>query len=239
MSSSYLERVFDKRFDPDQPRDEQGRWSETAGGGGWEWGDDEARFSLQPPADVVDQGVKLADGEWAQAAQRYTTGGYKRINGALRSGEQMDRDDAADAEKLRSLMRDHEPQTTWRGLRIGPGARWGAPTDEETYNRVADWAEENFQPGDEVELGGFQSTSYGIQPALDAALGKDDPGVIFEIRSNRGVYLGNVTEWDDEDELLLPDDSRFRVGKVLREVQFEDVLEDKSVTRTVVQLEQI
>lgn len=211
----------------------------------WEWADDEVRVSLEPREARPGWGRDLTPGELG-AISNYTGGGYKKLNEALREGREL----TADQQELKGLLDSaikkagtfDKPATVWRGVNVPEpplGAEGAflqrAEREALVYNRLADWAEEHFKPGEEVTLGGFQSTSFGFLPAVNAAISRTSPGIIFEIRTRSGALLDDFSVFDDEAELLLGNETRYRVRKVLRRVQFEDL--DNEVERTVVQLE--
>lgn len=110
-------------------------------------------------------------------------------------------------------------------------------TDDEIIARVHELALQRYPIGTEVNLGrgSFISTSTDVTPALDAALSRQSPGVVFEILPTRGAPLQSVTRYDDEYEFLIDRGQRFRVVDVQSNVEFWDSGGD-SRFRTVVQL---
>jgi hypothetical protein len=204
----------------------------------WHYRDQDSRLGAQTPQSLEATGVQPGT-QAAAAARAYTTGSYRALNEALARGKPLTADQEGIAKALRGSMRElPEEVTTWRGVRnLGPQKR-GLETEGEFEVRLGKWAEDYFKPNSIVETRGFQSTSFDINPALDAALGKRSPGIIFEIRAKNGAYLGRVSEFSDEAELLLSDRARFKVRRVLKKVAFED-LEGNIRHRVVVQLVQL
>lgn len=185
--------------------------------------------------------------EEAQALKDYATGGYRDLNAALRAGTDLeDLDDAsrALAEHLDAALAKapkSDPIVVYRGVDPGWRPPLGTRDDAAVRAGLADFTESRFAAGDIVTLRGYQSTSLFTQPALDASLTRETPGIIFEIRTRSTAYLSpdlGTAHYADEAEVLLPRDSRFRVVKVLRDVDFLDT--DLEIRRrTVVQLEEL
>lgn len=204
----------------------------TVGVKDWLWGDKETRFSLSVP-DEITNGAPT-DAAFVEAAQAYTGSAYKDLNFALTEGRALTAEQERIAATLRAAMGDlPSSPTVWRGVNPNLSIRVG----DDAFELTADWAEATFRPGSVVSTRGFQSSSFYTEPALDASLARSQPGVLFEIAANRGAYLGKATRFDDEAELLLPDNAKFRVRKVLRRVVLDK--DGDEVERTVVQLEQI
>lgn len=230
-------------FNPAEPRDHQGKWTD-GGGAPWLWADDEERFSLA--TDVPDGFVDKISADERHAVERYTTGGYRGLNEVLRDGRTLTAEQGALAAHLRSVIakageRD-KPQTVWRGVHVfaPPLGAEGAGTvgrerEALTMRKMADWAEANFKPGEEIHLGGFQSTSTYTEPALNAATGTNSPGVIFEIQTRSGAPLDPLSHFDDEGEVLLNANTTYRVRKVLRRVVFRQE-DGADIERTVIQM---
>lgn len=243
-------------YNPAQARDPGGegggRWVKGGGttattAGHWKFADDEFRNDQDPVSAPDDWNLTDAERE---SAHRYTLSAFKTLNESLREGTEPSERDAEIIRDLDSAIAKAgelpEPATLWRGVDTGyvgiPSGPLSLLSREEreaqTLQGVADWAETKFPPGAEVELPAFQSTTSYVSPALRAAVSAKSPGIIFEIQARNGAPLSDLSGFDDEGELLLPRDSRFRVRKVLRSVEFVQSI-DSSAWRTVVQLEQI
>ncbi|MDQ3317855.1 MAG: hypothetical protein M3522_11050 [Actinomycetota bacterium] len=245
-----------RRYNPMQPRDpggkDGGRWVGTGGASGgtgeWLWGDDEPRFALVPEVSAPGNLSSEQRGELL----KYSRGGYRELNEPLMDGRSLPENLERRAQVIDSALAEagdlEKPRTVWRGVNFG-GREHGefilhlpkAEQERLQYELVADWAEETWRPGEVYEPRGFQSTSFSPAPALNAATGRTDPGVIFEIRAKTGVFLDpeeGLTGFDDEDELLQGRAARYRVRGVLREVPFEQE-GGETLHRTVVQLEEI
>jgi hypothetical protein len=217
----------------------------------WLWDDDETRFDVQGKAAKPGWEAVLTEGERG-AVKSYTTGGYRDLNERLREGAALTAEQTRLKAQIDAALEKAgeyaEPVTVWRGVNLGnagmpPGhelaGRSQAEREALVRRSLADYAQNRFAPGDTLELGGFQSTSFRVNPALDASVSKTSPGIVFEIRAKRGGYLAPpLTAYDDEAELLLGEATRYRVVKVLPDVAFERD-EDVVVRRTVVELEQL
>lgn len=141
----------------------------------------------------------------------------------------------------------------YRGVErwIPPGPRIGL-SEADIIDMIADDVEKDYPVGSVVKLnqswqplgrdrpgsGGFASTSTDVTPALDASVNREAPGLIFEIAPTPGAPLQAVTKYDDEFEVLLGRDEKFRVVAVHRRVEFWDSGGD-SRYRTVVQVERV
>ena len=104
---------------------------------------------------------------------------------------------------------------------------------------IANYAKEKFAPGTVFSGGGgYQSTGFDVRPALDASITDNRVGVILEIRARSGAYLGKeISQMDDEAELLLGRETEYRVHKVIPAVKFDAGVREE--VRTVIQVEQI
>jgi hypothetical protein len=245
------------------PRDPEGQFARKGAGlarrlteewasAPWAWRDDESRFSVEAIPARPDFVRDLTPGEIG-ALRGYTAGGYKRVNPPLHRGEALTGDDAEMAGLLDSAIakagRYDEPVTVWRGVALHgtgtpPGDRLVGLSREERerliFEGVADWAERTFEPGTLYEPSGYQSTSFNIDAPLDAATGRADPGIIFEIQARTGIVLDEprLHAFGDEDELLQARGTRYEVVGVLRRVAFEDI-EGGVRYRTVVKLREV
>ncbi len=137
----------------------------------------------------------------------------------------------------------------YRGVNFGresmpsPSYLAGRPqsfVEDSVRDAVADYAERRFPVGKVFELGGYQSTSVGTQPALDAALSRTNPGIVCEINAKRGLEVGDMAAGrvDDEGEVLLSRATKYRVLGVKRRKSFETSGGSTS-HRTVVIVEQV
>lgn len=216
----------------------------------WFWADDETRVSLNP---------QIANPSWEStlspaqksAIKSYTTGGYRDLNAALREGSALTSEQQALATQLDSVIqsagRYDKPVTVWRGINTGDV---GTPSshdlfmsdnrEELIHNSVADYAEQHFKPGNTLQLGGFQSTSFYVEPALSASVSKNSPGLLFEIRTRSGAMLSkNLSNYDDEAELLLGRNTQYRVVGVVRDAKIEAGDYGTVHKRTIIQLEDV
>jgi hypothetical protein len=190
--------------------------------------------------------------EEREAIEAQTFGGeWKALNEALREGATLTADQQKRVALLDAVIAKggHFDETVYRGVSFGraglpPGAELAglsaAVRDERVRVALADYAVKRWQPGAEFELGGYQSTARNVDPALDASLSRDSPGIVFEIRANKGLPLRGVQSRavDDEDEILLPRTTRYRVRRVIRSREFERS-SGAVVRRTVVVVDQV
>jgi len=215
--------------------------------------DDAIRYGSISPSDDFNSEWKnsLSDNE-KLAINKYTGGGYETLNEQQRNGQVLSENNQILSDNL-----DHAISTApefensvivYRGVNIGDSviAPHGAELagldfserDPLIRKYVDDYAVSKFPSGAIVETLSFQSTSFKIEPALAGSVSKRSPGIIFEIKARRGAYLTGLSRYDDEDELLLPRKTKYRVVKVIRSAKFT-TYDDSDSVRAIVQVEQI
>jgi SPP1 gp7 family putative phage head morphogenesis protein len=176
--------------------------------------------------------------EW-EAVRSYTSGGYADTNAGLRD-DIMDATDATVRgvdSAIGRLSTDMGAETLFRGepLRGNPLAGRGAelaglPQEvraDAVWRMSMDHAQKQYVVGSVITDKAFMSTSFNLDPALDASamagyMGREPvPGVLLRIKNGRGLDLSRVAsalQFDDEAEVLLPRGSRYRVLRVGREM---------------------
>ena len=214
-----------KKFDPDQPRDELGRFG--SGGSG---SDKPSSESTPKPLDTRsdeavskqlnfqrEQGFTAENNppQWDMAVTAYTDGSgrYNDINGYLREGEMyFDQVDMSPSEQTETLgyiasldnVIDAAPPLT---------------EDTLTFRGISEEAAYDFQNlevGDQFTEAGYASTSWDKQVAENFAR---ESGVVLQIVNPAGTqglaplgYQMNViNQWAPEKEWLLPRGTTFDV----------------------------
>ena len=221
--------------------------------------DDQRRWFFANYGDEIAAQDKWAEGLSAEdknALHEYsrgagTNGPSQRLNEALRQGRELTDEQSDMVERLDRVVESSPPFTgereLWRGVNFGnEGMPSGqalvmlnrAEREERIFSGVSGFAQRRFAEGSVVSLGGYQSTSVDIEPALDAALSRSNPGVMFKIAATRGVPLHKFSNFDDEKEFLLSRHTKYRVNKVEPSVRLER-LDGSSVFRTVVHVTQL
>lgn len=190
-------------FDPDQPRDENGRWADAGGGGAWPVPDDSDRVFGGQPNDY--KRIEASGKAWQAGLTRdeedtlrsYTQTSYGDVNRYLRGGEDV-RDAKAFADTITKALDKAKdippPAVVWRGLH----------TDKSTTHGVL----AKLNPGDVIRLKGFQSTS--VEPSFAKRWSGAASNLIMEIKPKSGAYLGGLTS-KNEGEYLLPHNAEYRV----------------------------
>jgi HK97 family phage portal protein len=193
-------------YSDDQPRAEDGMWTDGGGSGDSSGGTDERsggkEFSGKAEADRWGQdhfnnwSAEATDDEY-NAADTYAGGEYAAINNGLRrNGGRPAKADAKTVRDLDSLLDKGEVRegvVAWRGIDRGA----------------------NLSPGDVIHDHGYVSTSLyrgTAEKFADKALLR-----INVPKGSKAGYLDALTEGGGEQELLLPRGSRFRVTGVRRE----------------------
>jgi hypothetical protein len=105
---------------------------------------------------------------------------------------------------------------------------------------VDDFVKYKYPLGQEVKFDGYQSTSYNPDIAAEYASGN---GLVFEILASSGSHVTEVSRFYDEQEVILPRDSRFMVVGVHEKASYRtSSAENKDRIRgsiTVVQMVEI
>ena len=125
----------------------------------------------------------------------YASNEHVEINDALRNEEESA--SAIALEKAKNIEKALEtapdpppPAVVWRGLKSG--------------NTAQKFLQLN--PGDVIELGGFQSSTIDPKLALDWA----EDGIVMEIKPKEGAYIRPMSEHRHEYEFLLPHGKQYR-----------------------------
>lgn len=79
----------------------------------------------------------------------------------------------------------------------------------ETGGTAHDWLKKNIALGQEIVFDGYQSTTYSYRTAKNTYA--EDNGVVFEIMTPDGLNITAVSEFEEEQEVLLPRKSRYMV----------------------------
>lgn len=90
-------------------------------------------------------------------------------------------------------------------------AAWGSPDE------LSNYVEKNYAIGKEFKFDGYQSTTYNPTMAAGSA---SHGGLIFEISTPSGVNVTSVSEYDTEEEAILPRDSRYMIVGLHKNVNF-------------------
>jgi hypothetical protein len=219
------------RYDPNQPRDPGG----TPTGGRWTAEPSALPSGKMPVApgqeraysDALETTDDYTDATKA-AINRYTGGGYTRVNQMLLEGETLTGEPAQIAEGLESGMRSWDrPVTVARGLSIGRIGEGGAGSlwdgEDKLLAAAKSSVEGRFPVGEVVDLGpNYQSSSAVWEPALDASgikpssVGMRPTGgaVLLIDNVRRGVPAAPFSQYDDEAEIILPRNTRVRIKSV-------------------------
>jgi len=181
-------------------------------------------------------------GDELEAVKDYTSGGFKRINPALREGTLS----AADKPIVKRLdeaidrLATDQTDVLYRGEEVrgnplaGRGGELAGLSQAARVERVRELADEfvkgKFKVGSTFDDKAFVSTSKGLDPALDASAsvpygfgaggGNAVEGIVFRVKGARGLDMSSISkqlQYDDEAEVLLARGSKFKVLKVGRE----------------------
>lgn len=195
-------------FDPNQPRDPDGRWAETGSEGGAsapETLSEDEHQALSPDWDRV-KGDKVKYPQMQRAILAWNGSEYEDINAELRGGGEWQT--GPQQRSIRGLDRAFETLAK------------PAPRDMTVYRGVTTKHDSDFEPGAIIEDKGFQSTTHHHKIAASFA-GDDDPrGVVLHIKIKKGhrVLVPELPDSFDgpggaEPEILLNRGSRYRVTR--------------------------
>jgi hypothetical protein len=104
----------------------------------------------------------------------------------------------------------------YRGMSPGNAAfkQTSTPAPYDKTN-VEHWMDENIVLGKEMVFDGYQSSSMDGHVAMDYS---GSGGVVYEILTSEGANVVSVSEYDHENEVILPRNSRYMVVGVHRGV---------------------
>ena len=143
-------------------------------------------------------------------------------------------------EKVDSAMTraPFQQRVVYRGIKYTHEAFYN---DEWDSDFVEGYVTQNYPLGQEVKFDGYQSTS--VNPGVASGFGGRN-GLLFEIRTASGLNISSISNSSDEEEVLLPRNSRYMVVGVHKKIdyKFETRRGDTSPTvpnMTVVQLVEI
>ena len=224
-AQAYAERIVaqldaEKRYDPDQPREEDGKFGEGGGGGGNGDGDGDGEGSTTN--DPVEVELKIEDHQQqyvdkmsitkVEAIDSYSAGGHEDINKILRGGPppppQLNDEEAEEVEirteRIISAIEKApgipEEITVYRGANL---KSLGVKSDQSLESLV----------GKELFDDGIISTSFDKTQASGFATGNE---VLFEIKvpaGVKGLALAQLSNFPQEREFLLSPGA-FRVAGV-------------------------
>lgn len=199
-------------------------------------------------AEGLSQEQKDALHQYSRGAGHH--GPSQRLNEALREGRPLTEEQQNMVNVLDSAVESAPPFTQerelWRGVNFGDqgmprGPMVGlnqAEREERVFSGIAGFAQSRFTEGSVISLGGYQSTSVDLPPALMAAVSRTNPGVLFKIQATRGAPLHMFSNFDDENEFLLSRHTQYRVNRVEPSARLEQ-LDGSVVYRTVVHVTQL
>jgi len=194
----YLSEADVEKYDPDQPRDEAGKWSETGVVSG-------ARTEVEPTREASDAWWGSLNADERAAMDMYTSNvGHIDMNKILRAEPGAWRPTNPAAESAARVLSDVLKRTavpdrvvSWRGVRA-----------VETAERYARF--KAMRPGDEFVDRGFMSTSPDERLAREYMRG--DRRVLFKLtlRGALGAYVEpppgatKLEDWPSSEWLLAP-----------------------------------
>ena len=195
-----------RKYSEDQPRDDQGQWTEGGtGGGDGGTGDGESRQDptarLRPLSMQQHRTLNQENEKWAKglsAAQRAAVGrytsddGFAAINRGLRKGESIEQEVVGHLDNALASSKVPETITVYRGVR------------NFSYDKVT--------VGQAFRDKAYASTTARLSKAKEFAGNKGTLLAITVPAGSRGGYL-DVLSGFDESELLLPRGSLFRINR--------------------------
>ena len=163
--------------------------------------------------------VAKVDDDELDAMARYTDvddhkGNYDALNWYIRTGE-VDPDNKANVETLIdqvSAFLKNAPKVKGKVYR---GMSWSKGGES---SKKFDGFLEQMEKGKKVQMKTFTSTSAEPSIVEDLFVGTEeyDHTIRFEIKSKSGVFLGDLSEEAEEQEVLFDKDTKFKIKKVDR-----------------------
>lgn len=179
--------------------------------------------------------------EWFNAAI-YSGGESLDPNDRYKTYTQKDYDFVGNLEKEDKLISQPKLQTEQtanavaeeldKALENGPGAQRIVYRGVNRYNfgfkgtTIEAWTEENIKLGKEIMFDGYQSSSINPNAAFDYT-GED--GLFYEILTPEGVNVTSISQYDAEQEVVLPRQSRYMIVGVHKGVTTSDYKKNGSV----------
>jgi len=174
--------------------------------------------------------AKLTSEEW-DAVNEISTDSYEWINGALYSDNPHDllEDNGVSPKFLDELTKNidsalskgpKQQRTLYRGVRKDSRVF----TSDNKKVAVSEWVENNLKVGEEIVFDGYQSASPNPDVAMDYAGGAElsmvgslrkkglaSDGLLYEIITPEGLNISSISDFPEEQEVLLPRKSRYVV----------------------------
>lgn len=198
-----------KGFDPNEKRDDGGKWSESGGGAGAaEKPTDDPKVKGPNPA-LPDAARPTLERAEISALKYYSGGGYVGINKFVRG--QGDHGDEHYAEQHTALQTAfakavpfEKPVTTYRVMQL----RNLEDADLATFLASLD---RSAKDGSTVSIPGYTSTTTDKAWADRLAEGPDGQDTLVEFVAHKGLDVKPYSQKPEERELLLDHNSQFRV----------------------------
>lgn len=163
----------------------------------------DSAYPTRDPADMerITGGTPTRTPEQTQAVRDYSVRGYRDMNSCLRTGNGCTPEvQARNAELESSATTTTESVTTFRAMTL---ANLGGGVSTDDLSSLV---------GSEISDAGFTSTS--LDPAQTAIFGEEQDSVNVQIEipaGSRVVYPGSDAAIQEEQEVILPPGTRYRV----------------------------
>ena len=160
-------------------------------------------YPTRDPADMerITGGTPTRTPEQTQAVRDYSVRGYRDMNSCLRTGNGCTPEvQARNAELESAATTTTEPATTFRAMTL---ANLGGGVSADNLDSLL---------GSEISDAGFTSTS--LDPAQTAIFGEEQDSVNVQIEipaGSRVIYPGSDAAIQEEQEVILPPGTRYRV----------------------------
>lgn len=120
-----------------------------------------------------------------------------------------------------------QQRLVYRGMSSWHGA---FSKSDGTKATLKEYVDKNFSLGQEVVFDGYQSTSTSVDVAQNYT--SHDDGLLFEIKTSSGLNVTSVSQFDREQEVILPRGSRYMVVGLHEKVDYSAKQEDSSLIKT-------
>ena len=212
-----LEYNFILKFDPNQPRDESGKWTNTGG-------------SSSTSEDSNQESTKLTIDE-KYYLREYTRNGYSEYNQYLANPDSSFITEAQkyeyeqQIEYIKSALKKlgQDPENIFEGI-VFRGDVWKLEDRGlKSYNRTIDMFKNALDNDSLVNYNVFMSTTQDFKQALDFAQPRSEWGdnygqIMYSVITKNGAKIDSYSAYPKELEILFAPGTKFKVTEMVNRV---------------------
>jgi len=218
----YKTEIFDfiQKFDPNQPRDEDGKWTDTGA----------SSSDITPTDDELQSINAYTDEEfWNLNKYEAIKNNPEKLKEFLQNNRRFD--ESPQDFEFRLKQMSEEIQNGINKLRKNPnyqftgevfrGDSWGE-TKIDSFNRQLSLFQDAFDNDTIVTYNTFMSTSTRKASADSFTFNTDPYKIDYKIKVNNGAYIDEFSFHEGEDEVLLLPGSKFKVIDIDQDIFSDD-----------------